>query len=78
MILGFAVQRTTAVPQALLSDIIKILESYFLVDFGKEYKNFYFLCILFWYIFYLSMSGQSFYTLKGKSTEILLKEYENW
>ena len=40
MILGFAVHRATAAPQSLLCDIIKILESDFLVDFGKEYKNF--------------------------------------
>ena len=40
MILEFAVQRATTAPQSLLSVIIKILESDFLVDFGKEYKNF--------------------------------------
>ena len=40
MILGFAIQRATAAPQSLLKDVFKILENNFLVDFGKEYKNF--------------------------------------
>ena len=40
MILGFAVQHATTAPQSLLSDDFKILENNFLVDFGKEYKNF--------------------------------------
>ena len=40
MTLGFAVQCITTAPQSLLNGLIKILKNIFLVDFGKEYKNF--------------------------------------